>query len=69
MQEILERFDVNVINISTRHATNDPGTLLKWADGEVFAFVIYYKQKTDKKSKREVAVWTRELTDAALQSS
>ncbi len=66
MHEIFERHKANVINVSIRNSTNDPGTYLKWADGEVFSFVIYYKQKTDKSSQNEVAVWTRELTEAAI---
>jgi hypothetical protein len=31
---------VNTINISIRHALGDPGTLLAWARGETFAFVL-----------------------------
>ena len=42
--EILQRHRVNAINISVRHAIADPGTLLAWAKGETFAFVLYYKR-------------------------
>jgi len=44
MREIFERYDVNVINVSIRHALSDDGSLLAWAKEEVFAFVIYYNQ-------------------------
>ena len=64
MAEIFMRFNVNVLNVSIRHAKADPGTYLAWAREEVFAFVVYYKQRTDKASKNAVAVWTRELADA-----
>ncbi len=64
MAEIFIRFNVNVLNVSIRHARSDPGTYLAWAREEVFAFVVYYKQKTDAASKGAVAVWTRELADA-----
>lgn len=66
MAEILERHAVNVLNISLRHAMPDDGTLLAWAPEEVFAFVLYYKQRTRENAKRRVAVWTRELIEAAL---
>jgi FAD/FMN-containing dehydrogenase len=49
-----------------RHAQKDPGTLLAWARGETFAFVLYYKQRTRDNAINRVAVWTRELIDAAI---
>ncbi len=66
MAEIFKRHDVNVINVSIRHAFQDSGSLLAWAREEVFAFVVYYKQKTDDVEKNKVGVWTRELIDAAI---
>jgi len=65
MAEIFIRFNVNVLNVSIRHSKADPGTYLAWAREEVFAFVVYYKQRTDVASKNAVAIWTRELADAA----
>jgi len=66
MAGILNRHQVNVINISIRYARQDPGSLLAWAKSEVFAFVLYYKQGTTEADKAAVASWTRELIDAAL---
>jgi FAD/FMN-containing dehydrogenase/SAM-dependent methyltransferase len=66
MAEILQRHRVNTVNVSVRHAHADPGTLLAWARGETFAFVLYYKQRTRDNAKNRVAVWTRELIDAAI---
>ena len=66
MREILGRHAVNVLNISVRHAMPDDGTYLAWAPEEVFAFVLYYKQRTRENAKRRVAVWTRELVEAAI---
>lgn len=65
MAEIFSRHHVNVLNVSIRHAQPDPGSLLAWAREEVFAFVIWYKQGTNDIEKGKVAVWTRELIDAA----
>ena len=66
MREIFLRHNPNIINVSIRHAKQDPGTLLAWARTEVFAFVIYYKQGTSAAERNEVGNWTRELIDAAL---
>jgi len=66
MGQILRSHHVNVVNVSIRHALPDLGTYLAWAPTEVFAYVLYYKQRTDPESQREVGKWTRELIDAAI---
>lgn len=66
MKEIYRRHRVNVINISIRHSIPDPGSYLAWAKEEVFAFVIYYKQDTREHAKNNVAIWTREMNEAAI---
>ncbi len=66
MADVLARHRVNAINVSIRHALGDPGTLMAWARGETFAFVLYHKQRTRHNARERVAVWTRELIDAAL---
>jgi hypothetical protein len=45
---------------------SDRGSLMAWAREEVFAFVVWYKQGTSEAEKNKVAVWTRELIDAAI---
>lgn len=67
MAEVLKRHHVKVLNISIRHSEADPGTLLAWAREEVFAFVIYHKQRTDTAAREAVAAWTCELIDAVLE--
>jgi SAM-dependent methyltransferase len=66
MAEVLRRHGVNMVNVSIRHARADPGSLLAWAREEVFAFVLYYKQRVRPNARDRVAVWTRELVEAAL---
>jgi FAD/FMN-containing dehydrogenase/SAM-dependent methyltransferase len=66
MAAVLDKHKVNMINISIRHASADPGTLLAWAKGETFAFVLYHKQRTRDNARERVGVWTRELIDAVL---
>ncbi|HZY78181.1 MAG TPA: FAD-binding protein [Cyclobacteriaceae bacterium] len=66
MPEIFRRHNVNVINVSIRHALADNGSLLAWARQEVFAFVVWYRQGTTDADKTAVGVWTREMIDAVL---
>ncbi len=66
LREILQRYRVNMLNISIRHSKKDPGSLLAWAKEEVFAFVIYYKQGTSGLAQTTVGLWTRELIDAVI---
>ena len=66
MADILRRHRVNAVNVSVRHALADPGSLLAWAREECFAFVLYHKQRTRESARARVAVWTRELVEAAI---
>jgi FAD/FMN-containing dehydrogenase len=67
MKEVFAENDVNLLNVSIRHANKDPGSLLAWARNEVFAFVVYYKQGTDDGAKDKVARWTREMIDEVIK--
>lgn len=66
MKTVFNDNDVNVINVSIRHALPDAGAKLAWAPTESFAFVVYYKQGTDDKSKTQVTKWTRQMIDQVL---
>ncbi|KPC55391.1 FAD-binding protein [Amantichitinum ursilacus] len=62
----LQAHRVNAVNVSVRHATGDDTTLLNWARGDTYAFVLYYKQRTRANAQERVAVWTRELIEHVL---
>lgn len=66
MRDIFKKHDVEVFNVSIRHALPDPGTYLAWAPQEVFAFVVYYRQGTTPAAKEAVKNWTREMISAVL---
>ncbi len=67
MKKVFKENEVNVLNVSIRHAKKDEGSLLAWAPkSDVFAFVIYYKQGTGVDDKLRVAKWTREMIDEIL---
>jgi FAD/FMN-containing dehydrogenase len=63
---VFERNDVNVVNVSIRHAKRDSGSYLAWARENVFSFVIYYKQRTSDSAKEKTGNWTREMIDEVL---
>ncbi|MEN2412654.1 FAD-binding oxidoreductase [Flavobacterium mesophilum] len=69
MSAVFQNNNVNVINVSLRHALPDHESYLSWANKEVFAFVIYFKQNTDQKAKDQVKKWTLEMTDAILSEN
>ena len=66
MRAIFKKHDVDVVNISIRHALPDAESYLSWARDEVFAFVVYHSQGTTDEDKAKVGLWTREMTDAIL---
>ncbi|ANB16289.1 FAD-binding oxidoreductase [Dokdonella koreensis] len=63
---VLQRHEVNALNVSIRHSPADAVSLLKWAATEVFSFVLYYKQRSFTSTDERAADWTRQLVDAAL---
>ena len=66
MRDIFTKHEVDVVNVSIRHALPDPDSYLSWARNEVFAFVVYHSQGTTAADKQQVGVWTREMIDAIL---
>ncbi|CAM4404879.1 MAG: Decaprenylphosphoryl-beta-D-ribose oxidase [Legionella sp.] len=66
MISILKQAQVNVLNISIRHALPDNESYLSWSRAEVFSCVIYYQQGLTQSDKRKVKQWTSALIDAAL---
>ena len=69
MRAIFHEYDVDVVNVSIRHALPDPDSYLSWARNEVFAFVVYLSQGTTDKDKANVGAWTREMTDAIISEN
>lgn len=69
MRAIFQEYDVDVVNVSIRHALPDPGSYLAWARDEVYAFVVYHSQGTTNEDKEKVATWTRAMIDAILSEN
>ena len=66
MRDIFNKHEVDVVNVSIRHALPDPDSYLSWARNEVFAFVVYHSQGTTAADRQQVGMWTREMIDAIL---
>lgn len=66
MRAIFDEHEVDVVNVSIRHALPDKESYLSWAPTEVFAFVVYHSQATTVVDREAVAVWTRAMIDAIL---
>lgn len=69
MKHIFQKHEVNIINVSIRHALPDPDTLLSWANEEVFAFVVYYRQGTSLAAQQKVKEWSKEIIDAVISEN
>ena len=65
---VLKAHRVNALNVSIRHSPEDTVSVMRWAPREVFAFVLYYKQRSNEKASGSARSWTRELIDAALEN-
>ena len=68
MARVFRRHDVDVVNVSIRHALPDTDSFLSWAPTESFAYVVYYRQATNPEAQREVGRWTREMLDTVVAS-
>jgi FAD/FMN-containing dehydrogenase len=67
MAEVFKKNNVNVLNVSIRHARKDEESLMSWAPSEVFAFVIYYKQGSSEEEKNKTGEWIREMTQKIIE--
>ena len=66
LKAIIKTYDINMLNISIRYVLADEGTVLAYAPQESFAFVCYINIFNADSSKKNAAIWTQKLIDAAL---
>jgi hypothetical protein len=67
MSTLIQRAGAAVLNVSIRHAPEDPLSLMAWAREDVFSFVVYYKQRVTLAAQRAVGEWTRAMIALALE--
>ncbi|WP_400191499.1 FAD-dependent oxidoreductase [Hymenobacter sp. B81] len=67
LQAIVPRHHLNLLNVTIRNVYPDQDALLRYADEEMFAFVMFFDQPVDAAADQRMAALTRELIDAADQ--
>lgn len=68
MRDVFLRHDVDVLNITVRYTPLDRESLLSWAKDNVFSFLVVYRQGKDEGSQKQVASWSEELIQSAIDS-
>ena len=66
LRRTLHRDRVGSVSISIRHASADNESLMAWAHGETLCVMLHHRLRAKGGGRDQIAVWTRELIDAAL---
>ena len=66
LRRTLHRHRVGSVSISIRHASADNESLMAWAHGETLCVMLHHRLRAKGGGRDQIAVWTRELIDAAL---
>jgi FAD/FMN-containing dehydrogenase len=65
-RDILRRHKPNLLNVTVRHLLEDRDSMLRYADRELFSFVMLFQQERTEAAENEMEGLTQELIDAAL---
>ncbi len=65
-RQIIPRHDVDLLNVTIRNVLADQDSFLRYADRDLFAFVMLFNQPRTSAADERMAALTRELIDAAL---
>jgi FAD/FMN-containing dehydrogenase len=63
---IIPKHKVDLLNVTVRDLKEDKDTFLRYADQDMFAFVMLYNQERTAAADEQMRVFTSELIDAAL---
>lgn len=66
MKMIMEKHEVNILNLTARHIEKNTESVLSFSDQDACALVLYLPVKKSEKAYQETVRWTQELIDAAL---
>jgi FAD/FMN-containing dehydrogenase len=64
---IIPRYPVDLMNVTIRNVLEDRDVFLRYADRDLFAFVMLFNQPRTQEADQHMEVCTRELIDAALE--
>ncbi len=68
MQQIIPADSADLLNVTIREVENDTDTYMRYANGEVFGFVMLFNQAKTKLGEIKMEKLTIDLIDAALKS-
>jgi FAD/FMN-containing dehydrogenase len=66
LRQIIPEEEADLLNVTIRHIEPDNDTFLRYADQQMFAFVMLFHQERDQAGDDKMAELTRRLIDAAL---
>lgn len=67
MRDIVAKHRPNLLNLTVRSVNEDRDTFLRYADQDLFAFVMLFVQERTAAGERDMEALTRELIDAVLE--
>jgi FAD/FMN-containing dehydrogenase len=65
-REIIPRHDVDLLNVTIRNVRGDQDAFLRYADQDMFAFVMLFNQARTPEADNQMEALTTELIEAAL---
>ncbi len=66
VRSIVPRWDADLLNVTVRNVVRDEDSYLRYADRDVFAFVMLFNQPRTPEADTRMEAMTRELIDAAV---
>jgi FAD/FMN-containing dehydrogenase len=66
IRPIIAKHHGDLLNVTVRHVLTDQDTVLRYADREMFSFVMLFSQQRSPDADSRMEAMTRELIDAAL---
>jgi FAD/FMN-containing dehydrogenase len=66
MREIIPRHSGDLLNATVREVRRDPDTLLRYADQDMFAVVLFFSMERNVAADQHMTLLTQALIDAAL---
>lgn len=66
LKSIIPTYKVDLLNITIRNVKKDDDTFLRYANEEVFGFVMLFNQATDQHAETEMKSLTQELINVAI---
>ena len=68
LRQVIPRHQADLLNITVRYVKRDEDTVLRYAENNVYSFVMLFNQPRTTEADARMEVLTRELIDASLAS-